>query len=468
MNKPLPYQQVGIDFLASRATAFLGDDAGLGKSMQMIRAADRQNADRIIVFTPAIGRVSWQMQFAQWDTAGRGVFQYPSETLYTIPDGPLALIVTLDFVSNVTRAAQFAMALRRAQPFQAVFIDEAHGLKSVEANRARLIYGKDLDRANGLLSHDIHGDNLKHIWPASATFTPLHAGELYPHLRALFPEVLRGLWKGKLPNYWQFVGRFCHVRHTNFGDKIEGNNPKAIPYLKEALGPHLLLRRKADVLPQLPALRTETLPLETVSKTDIIEALQRLNVDTWNLPDDQFLDAVAAAWMDPHYSTRRRMLGQLKAEAVLPWVEYFLNNHPDKKLILFAHHVDVIDYLSNALQGFDPVQVTGRTNGTADKLSVDRFMEDPACRLFLGQNRAASTAITLTSADTVLMLEPDPSPSVNYQAISRAHRLGQKSSVRALFACEMNNPIERRLVQVLRRRSKDNMDLFGAEIPGTV
>lgn len=468
---PLPYQETGIDFLSARPAALLADDAGLGKSLQLIRAADKVGATRLLVVSPAVGRVSWAIQFQEWDTSGRLVVQFPNQTAGLIPDGPLALIVTHDYLSNTARAASLMQAMMRAQPFDAVIVDEAHAFKNPSANRTQMLYGHRAMRRSGLLRPELYGGHdPKHVWIATATPTPLHAGELYPHLRALFPDVLTSLFNGKMPGHVQFTEWACYVEQTAFGTRINGNRPNAIALLRQAIKPLMLLRTKADVLTQLPPLTTTLLPLEVVKPADRDAVTDALLDITSLSDDDEFLSAVTSAWTDPHYSTRRKALGILKASAVLPWIKDFLSADPDRKLAVFAHHRDVIDYLRSELAALriGSCVVDGRTSPPEAAEAVDRFQTEPRCRVFIGQNRAASTAITLTAASTVLLLEPDPSPAINYQALSRCHRLGQRDNVHGVFAAEASNPIEARLINIIRRRAADNRDLFGVETPGTV
>jgi SNF2 family DNA or RNA helicase len=468
---PLPYQETGIDFLAARPVALLADDAGLGKSLQLIRAADRVGAKRLLVLSPAVGRVSWAIQFREWDTTGRLVLNYPNDTLGLIPDGPVALIVTHDYLSRADRAADLMAAMLRAEPFDAVIVDEAHAFKSMTAVRTQMLYGHRAMRASGLLRPALWKDGApRHIWIATATFTPLNASEFYPHLRALFPDMLAGLFGGKVPNFKTFRDWACYVEKTAFGERINGNRSDAIWRLRAALQPHLLLRTKADVLTQLPPLTTTLHPVEVASAKDL-DAVEDAMLDITALSDDdEFLAAVSAAWTDPHYSTRRKALGILKASAIMPWITDFLSANPDRKLVAFAHHRDVIDHLRSELEAarIGSAVLDGRTSAADAREAVDRFQTEPACRVFIGQNRAASTAITLTAASTVLLLEPDPSPAINYQALSRCHRLGQSDNVHGVFVSAARSPIEARLINIIRRRAADNRDLFGVETPGTV
>jgi SWI/SNF-related matrix-associated actin-dependent regulator of chromatin subfamily A-like protein 1 len=478
MNAPLPYQIEGIDFLTGSRAAILGDDAGLGKSLQMIRAANNRGAERILVICPAVGRVSWAIQFKEWDLAPRPVLLYPDDLpTDQIPLGPLALIVTVDWLSDKKRAKRFLTALSCCaaidQPFDTAFIDEAHYLKSHDANRTKAVYGPDMDRRGGAI------EDVEMVWAASATITPLNASELYPHLRALLPGVLRGLFNGTLPTFRQFRDRFCVVRATTYGEKIEGNNPKTIPELRDAIRAIYLGRLKQDVLPQLGPIITDTLALELPRPLNAATQNNHATAGICGLSDEDFLRALSRQMRggdgntdddtdetDTTFSEQRRVLGEGKADAFAPWLRDFLTANPDRKLIVFAHHRSVIDRVMQAGKAFGPVAIHGGTSRAQDALSVSSFQNSLACRLLVGQTRAAGTSITLTASSDVVILEPDPSPLNNYQAISRAHRLGQtRGSVTARFAAAISDPIDMRLAQIIRRRANDYQDLFGAYVP---
>jgi SWI/SNF-related matrix-associated actin-dependent regulator 1 of chromatin subfamily A len=466
MNKnPKPYQIDGIRFLAANDFALLGDDAGLGKSMQMILAANQKNAARIIIICQAIGRVSWRLQCQEWDTTRRPVFMVPDQTAGPIPDGPVVLIVTVDWLSVKGNAAKLRAMLDAAQPMDAAFVDEAHNLKTPSAARTKGAYGKRLDLG---LDAVLHG--IRIVWVASATFTPLNVTEIYTHLRALFPDRLATLFSGKVPTLWEFTQRFAKTQQTPFGMKIVGNNRDTIPQLRAMMKPIFLMRLKTDVLSELPPIQTALIGLD-VPKSARPAFTPATEDEIAAMSDAEFLAyAQNLAAANPAYSTARADLGVAKVNAVWPWIGDFLTNQRDKKLIVFAHHKRVVHALQTAadLSSVDAVALYGGTNDRENRLSVERFQNDLACRLFVGQTRAAGTSITLTAAHHVLLLEPDPSPLNNYQAISRAHRIGQKDTVFANFAFVNGDPIDTRMATTLRRRSTDFEQLFGAALPGSV
>ena len=457
------YQITGIDFLTARRRALLGDDAGLGKSMQMIRAANKLAAGRVLILAPAVARGSWKLQLAEWDGHLRPVATFPAPNRaapdrFTIPKrGALALIVGLEWLSTAANQRKLHEAMGNADPFDVAFVDEAHALKNPKAARTQAVYGKGLNLQGSVL------EEVRYRWLATATPTPLgHVGELYPHLRALFPDVLLALFNGKLPNQFAFEDRFCRVYETRFGREVVGNKDETIGELRAALAPYILMRRKADVLTELPAILTIPLPLETGFKTgaDLTEG------ELDGMSDEEVLAYLARAEVEQ--VNERRLLGTAKREAARPWIVDFLKADTARKLLVFAHHREVIEGLRDDLAEFNPAVIYGGVTPAQKEREVHRFQTDPACRLFIGQNIAAGTAITLTAADTVLLLEPHPSPDQNYQIISRAHRLGQQNIVTAIIAYDDGVPLDRRQAQILRRRARDNETLFGVKTPGVI
>ena len=56
---------------------------------------------------------------------------------------------------------------------------------------------------------------------------------------------------------------------------------------------------------------------------------------------------------------------------------------------------------------------------------VERFQNDPDCKLFLISLKAGGLGLNLTAAEYVFLLDPWWNPAVEAQAIDRAHRIGQ-------------------------------------------
>ncbi len=458
---PMPFQRHGIDFLDARTRAFLCDDAGLGKSMQMITAANEIGAKRILILTPVVGKGAWRLQFEQWDAAQRPVMDIASKK--PIPAGPVAVIVSLEWLSRDTaKAALLAAIDASGEDFDVAFVDEAHNLKNDTAQRTRSVYGARMDLKGSVLAR------AKVRWLATATPTPLNVGELYPHLRALFPDVLLDLFHGKVPSRRAFEEHFCSFYESKFGRTITGNNHLALPALRAAITPHFLMRKKADVYTELPPIVTMMLPITTGFK----DPYGLTDADVEAMTDGE-VQALFAAIQTPTGDeiSPRAAFGSAKAKAVLPWVDGFIAGNPTgAKLLIFGHHRAVLSALFEHLtrQGHNPAMIFGGMTTTKKSAEVARFQSDPACKVFIGQNVAAGTAITLTAADTVLILEPHASPDQNYQIISRAHRIGQTNTVTAVIAYDDTVPLDRRQAKLLQARAEGNLHLFGHHTPGVL
>ena len=60
---------------------------------------------------------------------------------------------------------------------------------------------------------------------------------------------------------------------------------------------------------------------------------------------------------------------------------------------------------------------------------VERFQNDPDCRLFVISLKAGGLGLNLTAAEYVFLLDPWWNPAVEMQAVDRTHRIGQTRTV---------------------------------------
>jgi SNF2 family DNA or RNA helicase len=84
--------------------------------------------------------------------------------------------------------------------------------------------------------------------------------------------------------------------------------------------------------------------------------------------------------------------------------------------------------------------------------AVAAFQNDPTHRVFIGQIVAAGQAITLTAARRAVFLEMAWTPSANFQALKRCHRIGQRWPVlgEALCAPGLDEAVQGLLVRKAR------------------
>jgi SWI/SNF-related matrix-associated actin-dependent regulator 1 of chromatin subfamily A len=118
------------------------------------------------------------------------------------------------------------------------------------------------------------------------------------------------------------------------------------------------------------------------------------------------------------------------------------------KVVVMAHHHDVVDILTEALAEYGVVSLTGRDNQADRQTSIDRFQDHPEVRVFVGSIQAAGIGITLTAASTVVFAELDWVPGNMSQAEDRCHRIGQTDSVLVQHVV-LDGSIDARLAKTL-------------------
>jgi SWI/SNF-related matrix-associated actin-dependent regulator 1 of chromatin subfamily A len=297
----------------------------------------------------------------------------------------------------------------------------------------------------------------------TGTPTPNHAGELWQHYRTFWPATpaLKAR-TGRALSQAEFEDRFCRFRDTPFGRQVTGSKNQTI--LRESLRDKILRRRKDEVLTELPPLVLQDIPLTGGPQNNWIVRVSpevraiaaKLNYAFEHAGDDELLKTLRNP--DSAVATVRRELGLMKVASSIIWVQERLASVD--KILLFAWHRDVIAGLERGLKEFAPVVVTGNSTPNARALAVQDFQSDPATRVFIGQILAAGTAVTLTAANEVAIVEASWVPGENVQAIARAHRLGQRDMVLASFLY-LPGTLDERIMRVFRRKAAEIGELQG-------
>jgi SNF2 family DNA or RNA helicase len=441
-----PYQVTGAEFLTKHRNALLGDDAGLGKTRTTIMAWDALNLKRRLVICPAVARLVWPAEIARWSTSKDAVHVIapgkPPTAKTFFPDN-VTVVVAFDTIS-AGKDPKVLDFIRRSA-WDVVVIDEGHKLAHPGSNRTSRIYGSRLDRKGSLI------EDAERVWVLTGTPTPNHAGEIYTHARALFPQTLaiHGVAGGRPMEEHEFVERYCCYRDTAWGRVITGSRNQA--ELRQRMAPCIMRRRKKDVLTELPPLDFVAVPVPAANLTTLV--LDRF-------PDDLVGDDLLA-YLEHHVTqlaTLRRELGLAKVTACVEWIEETLASGV-RKLVVFAHHKDLINQIMGALAEYDPVSITGDTSEPQRKAAILRFQNALETRVFVGQIDACGVAITLTAAHDVVFVECSWVPGANYQAASRCHRLGQQDGVLARMLY-VPGSLDERIMKTFQRKANEIAQLW--------
>lgn len=416
----MPHQRVGADWLKKRNRAYLGDRPRVGKTLTLATAASEllhPTVDGwVMVICPAIVRTHWRETFANECGFTRvQVFSY----------------------EEITRGgATTRSALLRNKP-AILILDEAHMLKSFDAQRTKLILGP-----GG------YARNIDVVWAASGTPVPRHPGEWYTIGSTLFPRVL---YNAGIQNYEGFERGYLSTITTRARGverkKVVGiRNEEAFRRLLRAT---TLQRTLDDIGDEQPKLMWQVLALDG-------ELEPRLDIP--------FRGAGPSYEFAP---TLRHEVGKAKVHVFLKLLLEQLAES-DEKVVVFAHHRDVLDTISGALflSQINSVMVHGDIAPKKRDEYLRRFQDDPQCRVFIGQNLACMAGIDLSAAKTIFSLEPDWVATNNDQMGHRILGINQKAKHVVAQMISLAGTIDDAIIRQNAREAAWQYRMFGTETHG--
>ena len=414
MPTPLfPYQKEGVRFLTERKRAGLFDEMGLGKTAIAISALDAIRAQRVLIICPAMLRENWIVEFRKFSVFERRIAKGSSiHEFVAWSKGRYDILVT-----SYELAARWAkMVHEQCRAIDVIIIDESHYLKNTDSARTKAILGPTCSGEDGITMW------AERTWLLTGTPMANDPVDIYPALR--FCGAVHGTKAA-------FVRKYMYSRGMTYGSR-QTPRLETVSELREKLSAMSIRRNKAGVGLQIPPIFFTSLTVDG----DTREVLEMLRQHPGL--EDAVIKAInqgGLSFLDAQYlSTLRRLVGESKA---VPYAAILADElrQTDEKVVVMGLHRRALRDVQGLLakEGFRAVLVNGDTPEKDRIAAVRSFQEDPLCRAFIGNMRAAGTGITLTASARVDMLETDWAPAPNAQAIMRLHRIGQAREVRARF-----------------------------------
>lgn len=451
---PYPYQQDGVRYALDHKRCIFGDQPGLGKTLQAICAVVKAHKEATVysdtfpclVVCPASLKINWQREFKKFagiealilDDNNRDNWQRFFEVRR--PDGePICPVFITNyeslkkfFVTKITATKRISLRSihfdERIKLFKSVIIDESHKCKSSKTQQSKFVEGicKGKD------------------WIFALTGTPVvnNNTDLIQQLKILDRLDEFGGFQG-------FTARYCG------GPKLSSN----LKELNYRLWLSCFFRReKSKVLTQLPDKMRQYVTCDitnrkeyTDAEGDLIKYLRQYkNAD----------DAKIARAMRGEVMVRMSILKQIAARGKIKAVSEFVHDVIDggEKLILFAYLKEVISAL--LVEFPDAVTVTGSDNTQQKQQAVDRFQNDPDCKLIILNYKSGGTGLTLTAASRVGFIEFPWTYSDCEQAEDRAHRNGQKNAVNCYYFLG-DDTIDRYMYEVIQTKKNIANEVTG-------
>lgn len=388
------YQAFGARFALTQKRVVIGDEMGLGKTVQAIAALAHLAAhgeSHFLVVCPASVLINWTREIRARSTL-RAVPVHGAERSEAFADWRETggvAVTTFDALHLLPEGA--ATEVRPGM----LVVDEAHFVKNPEARRSRAVAG--------------WAERVERVLFLTGTPMENRVEEFRSLVRQLRPELAPSV----------------SGTHGAAGSRA----------FRRAVAPAYLRRNQVDVLAELPAL---------------------VQVDEWEEfgPEDRaaYRDAVAsgrfmrmrrAAYAVPESSAKLERLRELVDEA----------RETGLKVVVFSYFREVLATVGDALgpDVFGPL--SGNVPPARRQELVDAFSAADGHAVLLSQIQAGGTGLNMQAASVVILCEPQVKPTLEHQAVARAHRMGQVRPVQ-VHRLLATDSVDQRLVELLARKDR--------------
>jgi len=392
------YQAFGAKFALVQERVILGDEMGLGKTIQALAAMCHlaaRGATHFLVVCPASVVINWTREVERHTLLEVRRLHLPgtkreAATREWLARGGVA-VTTFEALRAMPGDLDVSVAM--------IVVDEAHYAKNPNALRTQAV-SEWAGRSRRVLF---------------LTGTPMEnkVAEFRVLVGHLRPEVAENL--------------------DITDEALDGTR------FRERVAPVYLRRNQEDVLSELPA---------------------RLETQEWVALEGAVLRAYRKAVLEGNFMAMRRAAfdpGTVKGSQKLRRLVEIVSEAADggRKVIVFSYFRDVLETAVEVLAGRDGVPgipVIGPLTGdipSADRQAmVDELTNARGPAVLVSQIQAGGVGLNIQAASVVIIAEPQLTPSMEEQAVARAHRMGQVRPVDVhRLLCE--DSVDQRVLELL-------------------
>lgn len=461
----MPFQCASVAYALVRRNTLVGDQPGLGKTPIAICYANEIAAQRVLVICPANIRIQWVNRIREWSTMRWPFIVYPILSgRHGVHPQAHWTVVSYDLARTATIGAALAQ-----HHYDLVILDEAHYLKTIDSGRTHAVFGDH----TGWCREAVRGEDdaietYRKLFPALAgrservmalTGTPLpnRPREAYTLSRALCFDAIDWMSEDAFKKRFNPSARITGERNDGTLYVYNREEVGRAGELQSRLRANFMVRHlkhdpeikkqiKYAGIPSYDLVRVE----ETKTIKQILHAESLLGID----PDSFEAESIK---IDGQWPVIRHMLGDAIAPQVAEYAAMCLDGG-EEKIVIFAHHRSVLDYLEAKLARFGVMRIDGSTSPTQRKHRIETFVGDKRVHIMIGNTISLGTGTDglQTVAFHALLAEPDPVPGNNEQAVDRLDRMGQEGEVQADLFVAPGSLLERILAKSLQKKQNTN------------
>lgn len=389
------YQIWGVKYALHQERILLGDEMGLGKTVQAIAtmvSLRNTGGTHFMVVCPASVLANWCREIRKMSLLS------VTKIHGTGRRSAFEAWLKTGGVAVTTYETTAYLGLPFDFKFKMLVVDEAHYIKNPEARRSENVRNISL-----------HAERLMFM---TGTALENKVDEMINLIRILQPNVAR------------------QVQGLAF--------MSAAPQFRMAVAPVYYRRKREDVLTELP---------------DLIES------EEWCAMGYEEEMAYERAVMSKNFAEARRVswnVDDIRASSKAARLVELVNEAASegRKVIVFSFFLDTIRKVSMLLGSRCIGPINGSVAPQRRQEIIDEFDNAPAGSVLVAQIQSGGTGLNIQSASVVIICEPQLKPSIERQAIARAHRLGQHRNVLA-YKLLCGDSIDERMLALLAEKQAE-------------
>ena len=412
------YQKQGTAYALEKKRLIIGDQPGLGKTVQAIAATTASNAFPCLVICPGSLKINWEREWKMWTNHKPMILS--DSVKRTWPYFHESGLADVFIVNYESLKKYFVKEIRQE-------IDPKTG-KPKKLTLKNIIFSKDINLFKTIIVDESH--RVKDTSTQQTKITKgICSGKEYIYLLTGTPVVNKpkdlisqlGIIDRmkSFGGYQNFLKWFC--------DKT--NRWRELNVLLR--NTCFFRREKSEVLKELPSKVRQAVLCNISTQREYNEAIADL--EDYLKRYRQATDEQIQRSMRGEIMVKIGILKNISARGKLKDVIDYVSDVVDsgEKIILFVHLREVAD----TLKKFFPaaVSILGQDDLQTRQRNIDAFQKDEKVQVIICSIKAAGVGITLTASSRVAFVELPWHPADCEQCEDRAHRIGQLDSVQCTY-----------------------------------
>ena len=475
VEKPLIlryYQVQGVFHLLLMKRFVLGDDTGLGKSLESIIALcciwERDSTRKAVVLTTKSATMQWVKEFAKFTKDIRVVVcngspaqRQKARDYFEKATGPTVIVM------GYRSAVQDFRFLQAWKDYIYIF-DEATVFKTptTQVHQVCKHLTAQADRA----------------WGLTATLIKNHLMEGFGIYEIIMPGLFRK-GDGKIMSRNGFMMYFCIIRMQQIPRSrrqipvIVGYTPQKIEEFRQVIDPYFIGRPKHEVASELPSLTTREVevlltPAQDAKYAEALSGLLTLgDQDDSDAKETSKLTAIGYCQQIVNHPALINCEGESPKLNTL--IELLTEgDFEDDKVIVFSRYRKMIDLLIPALEKakIKAVRITGAESQAERDVAMKAFQHPESDVRVVCITAAGSEAINLQAAKAVICYDTPWSAGDFLQLIGRMIRIGSLHdrcyAVHLVARWAKGKTVDHKVLEVLNKKMNLVEAVLGKRIKG--